>query len=671
MTKKRQWGFLLLVLLAIFAVRCSFSISYFQAQGRSSSSYNRSPIRVFESPFVGAPALNTNVTSPPANNTRISHQGSNSTSRHDGNSSFNSTKTSGDDDDLGSLVDDDPVISAYPTVLTEIHKVPKIQPIWKYLVNYLRRPKVPKDATKAMREGLRAWKEINKTMVAEANERANSSSHKFDAKCPYFVSALNATELKSEPFLLPIPCGLVLDSSVTVVGTPGVRSGDFSLELIGSELFQEGDEPVVFHFSVRLRGDQLSENPTIVQNTWTVAGDWQMEQRCPVLADCADCETGKVDGLKTCNSDIGQNITRKAGPGLWKGINVPEGSVKTWFPFAEGFPFVVTISAGWDGFHVSVNGKHVTSFKYRQSLEPWMVNSLRIKGDLQTSSVIVNGLPISDDVSLIPDLKVIRAPKLPKKATLLIGVFSSNSNFVRRMAVRRTWMQYPEVRNGTVVVRFFVGLHQNTQVNKELWTESLTYGDMQILPMVDYYNIITYKTLAICMYAEYNLKTDFVMKTDDDTFLRVDAVLSTIFESKQNSTHSLFLGNLEFAASPERDPSNKWFVNREEWGNDTYPPWAHGPGYIMSQDIAHFVVEGHQKNLLKFFKLEDVAMGIWVDQYKRQKHKVVDYVTYDSYQHGMCENGFTISHYQNPSQMQCLWNNEMEGEHGICCNNDI
>lgn len=69
--------------------------------------------------------------------------------------------------------------------------------------------------------------------------------------------------------------------------------------------------------------------------------------------------------------------------------------------------------------------------------------------------------------------------------------------------------------------------------------------------------------IACVLDQEYNLKTDFVMKTDDDTFLRVDAVLSTIFESKQNSTHSLFLGNLEFAASPERDPSNKWFVNRE------------------------------------------------------------------------------------------------------------
>lgn len=51
------------------------------------------------------------------------------------------------------------------------------------------------------------------------------------------------------------------------------------------------------------------------------------------------------------------------------------------------------------------------------------------------------------------------------------------------------------------------------------------------------------------------------MKTDDDTFVRVDAVLATISESKQNSTHSLFLGNIAFTAHPERDPSNKWFVN--------------------------------------------------------------------------------------------------------------
>lgn len=537
-------------------------------------------------------------------------------------------------------------------------------------MKHLKRLNITEEASKAMREGAGAWEEITKSMAEEAKKRANSSSdhQRVGNKCPYFVSALNATQLKTDPFLLPIPCGLVLDSSVTVVGTPGVSTGRFSLELIGSMLFGEDDEPVVFHFSVRLRGDQVTEHPIIVHNTWTVGGDWQTEQRCPVVPNSKGDNDTTVDGLELCNPDIGQNITREVGPGLWNELNVL-GSPSTWFPIAEGFPFVATISVGWDGFHVSINGKHVSSFKYRQSLEPWMVNSLRIKGDLQTSSVIVNGLPISDDASVIPDLKVIRAPKLPKKATLFIGVFSSNSNFVRRMAVRRTWMQYPEVRNRTVVVRFFVGLHQNKQVNEELWSESLTYGDMQILPMVDYYNIITYKTLAICMYAEYNLKTKYVMKTDDDTFVRVDAVLSSIVESRHN--YSLLLGNVAFNATPARDPSNKWFINTSDWGNSTYPPWAHGPGYILSQDLAHFVVKGHQKNILKFFKLEDVAMGIWIDQFKTLKNRTVDYVSLESYQHGQCENGFTISHYQNPTQMQCLWSKELEGRHGICCNTEL
>lgn len=87
-----------------------------------------------------------------------------------------------------------------------------------------------------------------------------------------------------------------------------------------------------------------------------------------------------------------------------------------------------------------------------------MITRMRFSGDLELKEVLVNGLPISDDASLIPDLKLLKAPKVAKNVTLFVGVFSSNSNFIRRMALRRTWMQYPSVRNGSVVVRFFVGL---------------------------------------------------------------------------------------------------------------------------------------------------------------------------------------------------------------------
>jgi len=68
------------------------------------------------------------------------------------------------------------------------------------------------------------------------------------------------------------------------------------------------------------------------------------------------------------------------------------------------------------------------------------------------------------------------------------------------MALRRTWMQYEAVRSGDVVVRFFSGLHKSEQVNMELWRESQLYGDIQLMPFVDYYSLITFKTISICMF---------------------------------------------------------------------------------------------------------------------------------------------------------------------------
>ena len=35
------------------------------------------------------------------------------------------------------------------------------------------------------------------------------------------------------------------------------------------------------------------------------------------------------------------------------------------YPFAEGRLFVLTVSAGLEGYHINVDGRHVTSFPYR------------------------------------------------------------------------------------------------------------------------------------------------------------------------------------------------------------------------------------------------------------------------------------------------------------------
>ena len=96
----------------------------------------------------------------------------------------------------------------------------------------------------------------------------------------------------------------------------------------------------------------------------------------------------------------------------------------------------------------------------KQTLEPWLVSEVRIAGDIKLVSVVASGLPTSEDSDHIIDLESLKSPSIPpkKKINLFIGVFSTANNFKRRMAVRRTWMQYAAVKSGQVAVRFFVGL---------------------------------------------------------------------------------------------------------------------------------------------------------------------------------------------------------------------
>lgn len=88
-----------------------------------------------------------------------------------------------------------------------------------------------------------------------------------------------------------------------------------------------------------------------------------------------------------------------------------------------------------------------------------MVSEVKVAGDLDLLSLLANGLPAPEDVDLITDVDKLKAPPIQQsRLLLLVGVFSTGNNFKRRMALRRSWMQYDAVRSGEVAVRFFTGL---------------------------------------------------------------------------------------------------------------------------------------------------------------------------------------------------------------------
>uniref|UniRef100_A0A0E0D4U0 Galectin domain-containing protein n=1 Tax=Oryza meridionalis TaxID=40149 RepID=A0A0E0D4U0_9ORYZ len=454
-----------------------------------------------------------------------------------------------------------------------------------------------------------------------------------DAVSGIDIRALNATPplhaaaLRGAGDALALPCGLGLGSHVTVVGSPRRVASNavaqFAVEVRGGG-DGDGDEAArILHFNPRLRGD-WSGRPVIEQNT-RFRGQWGPALRCEGWRSRPDEET--VDGLVKCEQ-WGGNYGSKLNElkKMWFLNRVAgqrnRGSMDWPYPFVEDELFVLTLSTGLEGYHVQVDGRHVASFPYRvgYSLEDAAI--LSVNGDVDIQSIVAGSLPMAHprnaqrNLELLTELK---APPLPEEPIeLFIGILSAGSHFTERMAVRRSWMS--SVRNSSgAMARFFVAL---TRV----------------------------------------VSAKYVMKCDDDTFVRLDSVMADVRKIPYGK--SFYLGNINYYHRPLRE--GKWAVSFEEWPREAYPPYANGPGYIVSSDIANFVVSEMEKGRLNLFKMEDVSMGIWVGQFV-DTVKAVDYIHSLRFCQFGCVDDYLTAHYQSPGQMACLWDKLAQGR-PQCCN---
>lgn len=88
---------------------------------------------------------------------------------------------------------------------------------------------------------------------------------------------------------------------------------------------------------------------------------------------------------------------------------------------------------------------------------------LVIKGNVDVHSAYATSLPTSHPSFSLQDVLEMKekwkSPPLPKSPILLfIGILSASNHFAECMAVRKTWMQYADIKSSNVVARFFVAL---------------------------------------------------------------------------------------------------------------------------------------------------------------------------------------------------------------------
>ncbi|CAA3028454.1 hydroxyproline O-galactosyltransferase GALT6-like [Olea europaea subsp. europaea] len=545
-----------------------------------------------------------------------------------------------------------------------------------------------KSAREAVKHGEKLWQEldlIGKNSGSSSNSTSRSNNRSRREECPQSMSISGDVFLENGRVMV-LPCGLTLGSHITLVGKPRVAHEEtdpkisllkegqylmvsqFMMELQGLKTVDREDPPRILHFNPRLKGD-WSGKPVIELNT-CYRMQWGTAQRCEGWKSRDDEES--VDGLSKCEKwsrdDNDGSEQSKATWWLSRLIGRTKKVSFDWpFPFTEDKLFVLTLSAGLEGYHVHVDGRHCTSFPYRIGFALEDATGLYLNGDIEVHYIFAASLPASDP-SFAPQRHLDmsnrwKTPPFPDgPVELFVGILSAGNHFAERMAGRKSWMQHRLIKSSNVVARFFVALHARKEVNVELKKEAEFFGDIVIVPYMDNYDLVILKTVAICEYGVKVASAKYIMKGDDDTFVRVDAVVEEARKIPEN--RSLYIGNINYHHKPLR--RGKWAVTYEEWPEENYPPYANGPGYIISSDIANFIVSDFEKHKLRLFKMEDVSMGMWVETFNSSRP--VEYVHSLKFCQFGCVQDYITAHYQSPRLMMCMWTKLQQLGRPLCCN---
>lgn len=219
-----------------------------------------------------------------------------------------------------------------------------------------------------------------------------------------------------------------------------------------------------------------------------------------------------------------------------------------------------------------------------------------------------------------------------KSPELIVLILSAPKNVDLRNTVRKTWLKLHnydnkiEQRVKFKMKHYFVvgtlGLH--TDEMSRISAEQSTHNDILLLPIYDSYTNLTNKVRKSFEWLneqyDYGLTFKYVLKCDDDTFIRLDNLLSELqsvelFYLKADLKHTLDLvkdesspfirinvqtndkttsrNNLQlywgYFSGSARIKANGKYKEAEWMLCDRYVPYALGGGYILSKNLVSVI----------------------------------------------------------------------------------
>ncbi|XP_075433582.1 beta-1,3-galactosyltransferase 2-like [Ascaphus truei] len=241
---------------------------------------------------------------------------------------------------------------------------------------------------------------------------------------------------------------------------------------------------------------------------------------------------------------------------------------------------------------------------------------------------------------------------------LVILVVGQSHDVHTRNAIRQTWGNESNHPNVSVARIFLVGVStiasKATQMLLE--EESEAYADIVQQDFLDTYYNLTLKTLmGMEWVAKFCPNARYVIKIDNDMFLNVDYLIHHLLRPEMPARRDYFTGYIVSNTGPLRSKAYKWYVPKEIYPNDTYPPYCAGPGYVFSVDMARKIYEVAQ--VIRTVPMEDSFMGICLYELKIPPtsppanifngHRI-------DYDRCVFHRLVTVHHY-GPEELQLIW----------------
>ncbi|XP_066962720.1 uncharacterized protein [Macrobrachium rosenbergii] len=221
---------------------------------------------------------------------------------------------------------------------------------------------------------------------------------------------------------------------------------------------------------------------------------------------------------------------------------------------------------------------------------------------------------------------------------ILAVVISAVDKKGLRELIRRTWANprlYPYTKMRQV---FIIGATKNIALQEEVNKESDKYNDIIQYDFIDSYNNLTYKTMSWLKWVVDRCpQVPFIAKIDDDVMvnpfhlknffeeqmktppvpaIKTTPLLNDTLQPGDNIATAYIYGRYDAQPYPMR--YSKWGVTKEEYPEKEYPPFVHGPAYVVGRAAARLLLK--YAPYVPFLKLEDVYTTGLVAHAAQVKH---------------------------------------------------